>query len=178
MNLSYGPCPGWPAAATCDGGCLPNAGSQCVRVQEPFLSGTALSFDLPVGIDTTEPYSVAVKYAHQPDAGNGVYPSILQSQAGGLLAGDLGGWGGTVRGLTVDYGVVMSAGEWHDARWRFDPDAGTFEVTLDDQRLTLANHAFPPGTGNNQWSPHLGALYLFAGSTNDAYVTDVQVSQP
>jgi len=69
---------------------------------------------------------------------------------------------------------VLAPGVWHDATWRFDPDGGTFAFTLDDADATPAMHPFPP----SGWSPHLGAFTMFAGSTNDAYVTELKVSQP
>ena len=63
----------------------------------------------------------------------------------------------------------------HDAAaWAFEPDGGRFDVSVDDQALTLQSDAFPPPA----WSPHLGAFYVGGGLVVDTWVTDIVVSQP
>jgi hypothetical protein len=137
-----------------------------------LVDGTSLAFDLPTGIDVNAPWSMSMKLAITPDAGS-VLPQALKSQQGALLQA-FSGWGGNVSGLGVDYQQVLDAGQWHDAQWRFDPDAGTFALMLDDQPATLPSNVFPP----NAWSPHLGSFSLFSGGYYDAWATDVRVSQP
>ncbi len=173
-NLTYGACPAFSPGPTCDGGCLPNPGSMCAHVQRIVLDYTSLSFDLPTGVDVTAPWRLSLKVAMTPDAGN-FAPNVLWTTSGGLLeSAPFGNWTQPVAGLGQTYGTVLDPGLWHDAAWRFDPDGGRVDVTLDDTPVALGSQVFPP----QNWSSFLGAFTLFHAGLEDAYVTDVQISQP
>lgn len=174
-NVWFEACPPFDAGTGCDGGCLPASGSKCMHVQQPALGGNYLSFDLPIGLDVNTPWSVSLKFAVNPDAGATVYPQAIKSEQGTMLeAAAFNGWAANISGMGEDYGKVVAVGQWHDALWRFDPDAGTFDFRFDDTPVTLSSHLFPPAN----WSPHLGWFTLGAGSANNEFVTDVKVSQP
>ncbi len=170
-SLRITACPSFAAAPRCDGGCLPAAGSNCARVERVNLTFPNFVVDLPPGVDVRSPYSLSLRFASAPDAG-GIFPTPVTTTQGALLATNT--WFLPTRGLLQDYGVVLEPGLWHDARWNFDPDAGTFAVSLDDQPVTLPSAPFPPAG----WSNHLGAFSFGEGAAADLYVTDLRISQP
>lgn len=147
-----------------------------VKILKPEFAAQGFTFpnfvvDLPVGVDVRAPYSLSLRFAVAP-AGGGSFPTPVSSTQGALLAANT--WFNETRGLGQDYGALLEPGSWHDAAWRFDPDAGTFAVSLDDQAVTLPSASFPP-TG---WSAHLGAFGFGEGFAADIYVTDLRIAQP
>jgi hypothetical protein len=140
-------------------------------VQRVGFSFPNVVVDLPSGVDVRAPYSLSLRFAVAPDGG-GSFPTPVNSTQGVLLAANT--WDLPSRGVGQDYGVVMEQGAWHDASWRFNADAGRFDVTLDDRPITLATPVFPPAN----WSVHLGAISFGEGLAADIYVTDVRISQP
>lgn len=166
-------CPSLPASARCDGGCLPSPTSKCAHVERAGLSFPNFVVDLPAGVDVRAPYSLSVRFAVAPDGG-GSFPAPISSTQGALLSA--GTWFMPTRGLdNVPYGVTLEPGMWHAADFSFNPDGGSFQLSLDEQRVTLPpNTVFPPAG----WSPHLGAFSFGEGLQADIYVTDLRISQP
>ena len=165
------PCPALPPGVRCDGGCVPAPTSKCAHIERVGFSFPNVVVDLPAGIDAREPWSLSFRFAAAPDGG-GAFPTPVNSTQGALLATNT--WFTPTRGVGQDYGVVLEPGAWHDATWRFEPDAGRFAVSLDDAPVTLPGDRFPPAG----WSHHLGAISFGEGIAADLFVTDVRISQP
>ncbi|MDX2011224.1 MAG: hypothetical protein SFW67_13580 [Myxococcaceae bacterium] len=177
-EVRYEPCPAFaPACATC---ALP-AAEACVRIQKVPVLGGSLSVDPPVGVDTTRPWSLRLRFAPPLDGG----------APGGFLAHGASGPITEVRTAWGDGGVVetfnrpwpagappLTQDRWHLLEHTFEPDAGTFSIRVDGQPVPLIAPAFPPRFPRQ--NKHLGAITVGGGFLNalDIWVGEISISQP
>jgi hypothetical protein len=170
-------CPGhFIQADPCNvpGGCVPPSGARCLRVQRQGLVGTNALFDLPAGIDTTQPWSASFRFG-SADAGFSD-PNFVSSMHGPML-GVAGGRAAPLRALSNgDLGAPLQLSTWNQVVFRFQPDAGV-EVRVNGQ----APMGFPRPAA---WDRHPGAFHLggtnnfFSLGNQETYITDIQVTQP
>lgn len=166
-SLSIAPCPSFGDA--CGGTCSPAPGAACARLEPAFLNSARLGVDLPTGLDPRRPWALDLRFATPPDAGN---MRVLDSAQGALLLADQTDTTGLDAVYDADGG--LPGGQWHTARWRFEPDAGKFDVWLDGQTKAPTKSLFPPASHDR----FLGVLtlgYVFNGWA--LYVSDLHVSQ-
>lgn len=166
-TLSVVPCPAY--ADNCGGSCAPPAGASCARFERVGLGYTLLGFDLPTGLDPRRPWDLSMRFATQPDAGNAL---VLDSSQGITLLLSPNDATGLDSVYLRDGG--LPDGKWHTAAWRFEPDAGRFDLRLDGQLATPTKTAFPPADRGR----FLGAFTMGNFFNNrEFYVSDVQVTQ-
>lgn len=177
-EVRFEPCPAFlPACAGC---ALPPV-EACARVQKvPLLAGS-ITVDPPVGVDTTQPWSLRLRFA--PGLDGGAPAGFLAQGASGPIT--------EVRTAWTDAGVVetfnrpwpsnapaMTPDQWHLLEHTFEPDAGRFSVRLDGQPVQLVAPVFPPRVG--RLNKHLGAITVGGGGLNalDVWVGEISISQP
>lgn len=186
-KVMTGPCPtGYLAPVGC-ASCGPNASSQCLELK--VNGGDAMvTFDVPVGIDETQPWRAKFKFAaHLTE--NALAPVLLRtgiappnatatSAFGGFSLLDATGnnWSAPIRAFenTTDAVGTIVPGTWTAFEMLFDPAQGRFTVMRNG--MQAANGSYPAGLGS-----HLGALTLGGGGAFHnmrGYFTDVEVSQP
>ncbi len=169
-----------PGIFSCAGCALPPV-EACARVQKvPLLAGS-ITVDPPVGVDTTQPWSLRLRFA--PGLDGGAPAGFLAQGASGPIT--------EVRTAWTDAGVVetfnrpwpsnapaMTPDQWHLLEHTFEPDAGRFSVRLDGQPVQLVAPVFPPRVG--RLNKHLGAITVGGGGLNalDVWVGEISISQP
>jgi hypothetical protein len=174
------PCPAFGEAVGCDGGCAPAVGSNCVQVSHQLnVGGTAL-FDLPLGIDVTRPWSMSARVA----AGDAGFSNaqLVSTMFGGLL--DLeGNRAAPLRNAGQPMGFPMELAAWHRAEWVFtphSPDGGVGDIALSFDGRPAFVTPRPQGWDRHPGRLQLGgaAIFSFNLADFDAWVTDINVSQP
>lgn len=166
------------AASNCalGSGCAPAAGSNCIHLRHVNATGGAAYFDLPVGIDVTQPYSLSMRLAATP--GGYTNPQLVATTHGPLL--DVNSASGPNLYLAdQDAGTALELDRWNHAAFRFiaDGGAGWVELRLNGQApITVPR---PQSWDRHSGAIRLGGAPLLMGNSDlDAYITDVQVSQP
>jgi hypothetical protein len=174
-NVKMVTCPTFPAAPGCpaDGGCLPSAGTNCIEINQLGNSQHALTFDQPVGLDTTQPWRVSFKFS--PTAlGNNAQILRTNSGKGSVLrGGNAGSTKVSVFGVETDAGVP--ANTWNRFDLRFSANGYALDVNGINQPVAPL---FPPA----DFDAHLGAFILGGqggeNGTVHGYWTDIEIAQP
>lgn len=177
-QVRYETCPGFPAAAACTAAtmCTPQ-GTTCARVVKAVFGGnSALTFDLPPGLDTRQPWNLRFRFAPAADGGfGGLGPTVAFSPHGALLEPE-NGFDGGVRGVAGRWGVPLVADTWNLVEYRFDPVAGSWSARLNGQPATppAAMQRFPP----NNWDKHVGAILFGSQGFNavEVWLSDLSIS--
>lgn len=175
------PCPSYLGARACDAGECPAAGSSCLEIDNSAASApneAAAGFDLPVGIDPAADFRVRFKFAVQ-DAG--MDPKLLSSQQGPMVYSVGPDWAQNLQAMERNLGQKAAANQWHSIELLLQPSARQFAITWNGQSATFV--PYPPTASGEDWSPHLGPLWLGAVPGHStgrvhAYFTDVEVEQP
>jgi hypothetical protein len=178
-NVKVGGCPTSPQAApdcAVPANCLPNAGSNCIEVNQLLNSRHALSFDQPVGLDPTKPWRLSFKFNSTGMGSNG---QILRSLSGKGLGGRSvikapAAAGGKIAVFGVDTNVNLVSDTWN----RFDLKVNNTNFSVDINGNPVTSGFFPPPN----FDQHLGA-FIFGGQGVDngairGYWTDIEVAQP
>lgn len=175
-QLRYEPCPAFSAAAACRGQtmCTPAPGTTCARVSKGAISGGTLTFDLPTGLDTRQPWNLRFRFAPAADGGYSPGAALAFSAQGALLESENALDGG-VRGVNGRWGQPLLADTWNVVDYRFDPTAMTWTAQLNGQLATPTSARFPPAG----WDKHVGAVMI--GGQNlevvELWLSDLTISQ-
>lgn len=174
-HVRYESCPAFPAASACTAAtmCTPTSAT-CARIAKGPFTGGSLTFDLPPGLDTRQPWSLRFRFA--PAADGGFAGGVVAFSPHGNLLEPENAWDGGVRGVNGRWGLPLVADTWNLAEYRFDPVAGAWSARLNGQAATppVAQQRFPP----NQWDKHVGAIMLGAPGLGvvDFWVSDVTIA--
>lgn len=175
-QLRYEPCPGFPAATACTGQtmCTPAAGATCARVSKGAISGGTLTFDLPTGLDTRQPWNLRFRFAPAADGGFSPGAALAFAAQGALLESENALDGG-VRGVNGRWGQPLFSDTWNVVDYRFDPAAMTWTARLNGQLAMPASARFPPPA----WDKHVGAVMIGGQNleTVELWLSDLSISQ-
>jgi hypothetical protein len=173
-------CPGFSAACP---RCAPEPPTQCARVLRSAYNASILT-DLPVGIDTTKPWTLRIRFATQSLDAGVTYANLAASPSGQVLG--VRAWDGGIESFGHSWPPTLNAiaqDQWHLIEHAINPPAGTVSVRF-DERDVLTNKPFPD---RNQ-DKHLGALRIgsdgrseslpFFGVALDTWISEISMTQP